>query len=163
MCNMSFIKPFKVINKQRVWFFKSILLFSHVFPWSISVYRKWSSWTKWAYILWILLVNMDMTEFCQCLEGIWGISWMVSTIFMNISNLAIQWWGNVIFLQCSTRIEYLLHVWMSDKSHFFSSFLLVSTNSFRAPSFFCENETRHGLTLHYRTKRKGFVRMFKKL
>lgn len=29
---------------------------------------------------------------------------------------------------------------------------------FRAPSFFCENETRHGLTLHYRTRRKGFVR-----
>lgn len=27
----------------------------------------------------------------------------------------------------------------------------------RAPSFFCENETRHGLTLHYRTRRKGFV------
>lgn len=27
----------------------------------------------------------------------------------------------------------------------------------RAPSFICENETREGLTLHYRTKRKGFV------
>lgn len=30
-------------------------------------------------------------------------------------------------------------------------------NFLRAPSFFCENETRHGLTLHYRTRRKGFV------
>ncbi|XP_050578006.1 soluble guanylate cyclase 88E isoform X2 [Bombus affinis] len=27
----------------------------------------------------------------------------------------------------------------------------------RAPSFICENETRQGLTLHYRSKRRGFV------
>lgn len=27
----------------------------------------------------------------------------------------------------------------------------------KAPSFFCENETRTGLMLHYRSKRKGFV------
>lgn len=27
----------------------------------------------------------------------------------------------------------------------------------RAPSFICENETKHGLTLHYRSKRRGFV------
>ncbi|PNF14028.1 Soluble guanylate cyclase 88E [Cryptotermes secundus] len=27
----------------------------------------------------------------------------------------------------------------------------------RAPSFICENETREGLTLHYRSKRRGFV------
>lgn len=27
----------------------------------------------------------------------------------------------------------------------------------RAPSFFCENESSTGLTLHYRSKRRGFV------
>ncbi|CAG0878896.1 unnamed protein product [Cyprideis torosa] len=27
----------------------------------------------------------------------------------------------------------------------------------KAPSFFCENETRKGCTLHYRSKRRGFV------
>jgi guanylate cyclase len=27
----------------------------------------------------------------------------------------------------------------------------------QAPSFICENESRHGLTLHYRSKRRGFV------
>ncbi|CAO1381025.1 unnamed protein product [Diamesa hyperborea] len=36
-------------------------------------------------------------------------------------------------------------------------YLKFSYPAMRAPSFFCENETRHGLTLHYRTKRKGFV------
>ncbi|XP_058115985.1 soluble guanylate cyclase 88E [Anopheles ziemanni] len=36
-------------------------------------------------------------------------------------------------------------------------YLKFSYPLMRAPSFICENETRHGLTLHYRTKRKGFV------
>ncbi|CRK99008.1 CLUMA_CG012144, isoform A [Clunio marinus] len=36
-------------------------------------------------------------------------------------------------------------------------YLKFSYPLMRAPSFFCENETRHGLTLHYRTRRKGFV------
>ncbi|CAG9804018.1 unnamed protein product [Chironomus riparius] len=36
-------------------------------------------------------------------------------------------------------------------------YLKFSYPMMRAPSFFCENETRHGLTLHYRTRRKGFV------
>lgn len=38
-----------------------------------------------------------------------------------------------------------------------SMLILIQLSVYRAPSFFCENETRHGLTLHYRTKRKGFV------
>lgn len=36
-------------------------------------------------------------------------------------------------------------------------YLKFSYPLMRAPSFICENETRHGLTLHYRTKRRGFV------
>ncbi|XP_058823747.1 soluble guanylate cyclase 88E [Topomyia yanbarensis] len=36
-------------------------------------------------------------------------------------------------------------------------YLKFSYPLMRAPSFICENETRHGLTLHYRTRRKGFV------
>ncbi|XP_048511363.1 soluble guanylate cyclase 88E isoform X2 [Athalia rosae] len=36
-------------------------------------------------------------------------------------------------------------------------YLKFSYPRMRAPSFICENETRHGLTLHYRSKRRGFV------
>lgn len=36
-------------------------------------------------------------------------------------------------------------------------YLKFSYPLMRAPSFICENETRHGLTLHYRSRRKGFV------
>ncbi|XP_049880549.1 soluble guanylate cyclase 88E [Pectinophora gossypiella] len=36
-------------------------------------------------------------------------------------------------------------------------YLKFSYPRMRAPSFICENETRQGLTLHYRTKRRGFV------
>ncbi|KAL8614430.1 hypothetical protein ACOMHN_007766 [Nucella lapillus] len=35
--------------------------------------------------------------------------------------------------------------------------LRFSYHSMRAPSFFVEKETKRGLTLHYRTRRKGFV------
>ncbi|KAL1110601.1 hypothetical protein AAG570_008129 [Ranatra chinensis] len=36
-------------------------------------------------------------------------------------------------------------------------YLKFSYPRMRAPSFICENETRNGLTLHYRSKRQGFV------
>ncbi|KAF4526892.1 hypothetical protein B566_EDAN014514, partial [Ephemera danica] len=36
-------------------------------------------------------------------------------------------------------------------------YLKFSYPRMRAPSFICENETREGLTLHYRSKRRGFV------
>ncbi|KAG5877845.1 hypothetical protein JTB14_007241 [Gonioctena quinquepunctata] len=36
-------------------------------------------------------------------------------------------------------------------------YLKFSYPRMRAPSFICENETKHGLTLHYRSKRRGFV------
>lgn len=36
-------------------------------------------------------------------------------------------------------------------------YLKFSYPRMRAPSFFCENETSTGLTLHYRSKRRGFV------
>lgn len=36
-------------------------------------------------------------------------------------------------------------------------YLRFSYPKMRAPSFICENETNGGLTLHYRSKRKGFV------
>lgn len=36
-------------------------------------------------------------------------------------------------------------------------YLKFSYPKMKAPSFICENETRHGLTLHYRSKRRGFV------
>ncbi|KAF5282153.1 hypothetical protein FQR65_LT02850 [Abscondita terminalis] len=36
-------------------------------------------------------------------------------------------------------------------------YLKFSYPRMRAPSFICENESRSGLTLHYRSKRKGFV------
>ncbi|XP_034245086.1 soluble guanylate cyclase 88E [Thrips palmi] len=36
-------------------------------------------------------------------------------------------------------------------------YLKFSYPRMRAPSFICENETRQGLTLHYRSKRRGFV------
>jgi len=36
-------------------------------------------------------------------------------------------------------------------------YLKFSYPRMRAPSFFCENESSTGLTLHYRSKRKGFV------
>ena len=36
-------------------------------------------------------------------------------------------------------------------------YLRFSYPKLKPPSFFCENETRKGLTLHYRSKRKGFV------
>uniref|UniRef100_A0ABD2WMC2 guanylate cyclase n=1 Tax=Trichogramma kaykai TaxID=54128 RepID=A0ABD2WMC2_9HYME len=35
--------------------------------------------------------------------------------------------------------------------------VLRPNGSALSPSFICENETRHGLTLHYRSKRRGFV------
>ena len=35
-------------------------------------------------------------------------------------------------------------------------YLRLSYPKMRAPSFFCENETAEGLTLHYRSKRTGF-------
>ncbi len=36
-------------------------------------------------------------------------------------------------------------------------YLRLSYPKMRAPSFSCDNETRHGLLLHYRTKRHGFI------
>lgn len=36
-------------------------------------------------------------------------------------------------------------------------YLKFSYPHIKPPSFFCENETKHGLTLHYRSRRKGFV------
>ncbi|KAK9746156.1 hem-NO-binding [Popillia japonica] len=36
-------------------------------------------------------------------------------------------------------------------------YLKFSYPRMKAPSFICENETSQGLTLHYRSKRKGFV------
>ncbi|XP_066252890.1 soluble guanylate cyclase 88E [Euwallacea similis] len=36
-------------------------------------------------------------------------------------------------------------------------YLKFSYPRMKAPSFICENETKHGLTLHYRSKRRGFV------
>ncbi|XP_056638984.1 soluble guanylate cyclase 88E [Diorhabda sublineata] len=36
-------------------------------------------------------------------------------------------------------------------------YLKFSYPRMRAPSFICENETKQGLTLHYRSKRRGFV------
>ncbi|GJQ65687.1 hypothetical protein Trydic_g7773 [Trypoxylus dichotomus] len=36
-------------------------------------------------------------------------------------------------------------------------YLRYSYPRMKAPSFICENETSQGLTLHYRSKRKGFV------
>uniref|UniRef100_A0A2S2QF39 guanylate cyclase n=1 Tax=Sipha flava TaxID=143950 RepID=A0A2S2QF39_9HEMI len=36
-------------------------------------------------------------------------------------------------------------------------YLKFSYPKMQAPSFICENESRHGLTLHYRSKRRGFV------
>lgn len=36
-------------------------------------------------------------------------------------------------------------------------YLRFSYPRIKAPSFFCDNETRDGLHLHYRTKRKGFI------
>ncbi|XP_063398615.1 soluble guanylate cyclase 88E-like isoform X2 [Mytilus trossulus] len=40
-------------------------------------------------------------------------------------------------------------------------YLRFSYQKLRAPSFYCENETQHGLTLHYRSKRRGFVHYVK--
>lgn len=40
-------------------------------------------------------------------------------------------------------------------------YLRFSYPKLKPPSFFCENETRTGLTLHYRSKRKGFVHYVK--
>ena len=36
-------------------------------------------------------------------------------------------------------------------------YLKFSYPRMKAPSFICENETKEGLTLHYRSKRRGFV------
>lgn len=36
-------------------------------------------------------------------------------------------------------------------------YLRFSYQKLRPPSFYCENETRNGLTLHYRSKRRGFL------
>jgi guanylate cyclase len=36
-------------------------------------------------------------------------------------------------------------------------YLKFSYPRMKAPSFICENETGEGLTLHYRSKRRGFV------
>lgn len=36
-------------------------------------------------------------------------------------------------------------------------YLKFSYPRMKAPSFICENETQQGLTLHYRSKRRGFV------
>ena len=44
-----------------------------------------------------------------------------------------------------------------DKFKFIIKCIFLSYPKLKPPSFFCENETRHGLTLHYRSKRRGFV------
>lgn len=36
-------------------------------------------------------------------------------------------------------------------------YLKFSYPRMKAPSFFCENENQYGLTLHYRSKRKGYM------
>ncbi|XP_013410650.1 soluble guanylate cyclase 88E isoform X3 [Lingula anatina] len=40
-------------------------------------------------------------------------------------------------------------------------YLRFSYAKLKPPSFFCENETKEGLTLHYRSKRKGFLHYVK--
>lgn len=40
-------------------------------------------------------------------------------------------------------------------------YLRFSYPKLRAPSFFCENESQYGLTLHYRSKRRGFLHYVK--
>ena len=37
------------------------------------------------------------------------------------------------------------------------AYLRTSYPKMRTPSFFVDNETAHGLTLHYRSKRKGYL------
>lgn len=90
---------------------------------------------------------------------------------MNISSSAIPWWGKLIFSLCplspSRKVAQKCgarHIFrITNKKSLMYHFSIVphppQPSSFvtRAPSFFCENETRHGLTLHYRTRRKGFV------
>jgi len=57
----------------------------------------------------------------------------------------------------STEIYYTNHmigIIGLDNLH---EYLKFSYPRMQAPSFICENESRQGLTLHYRSKRRGFV------
>jgi guanylate cyclase len=40
-------------------------------------------------------------------------------------------------------------------------YLRFSYPKMKAPSFFVENESKAGLTLHYRTRRRGFINYVK--
>lgn len=104
-----------------------------------------------------------MTEFFRSSADIWEIFSMAWITCTSISNSAIHWWGKMIFYK-----KKLLRLTQSVSWHIFriknclriafsTIFPPQPSSCYRAPSFFCENETRHGLTLHYRTRRKGFV------
>ena len=47
-------------------------------------------------------------------------------------------------------------IW-DNKSQYDVIVLFSSYPKLKPPSFFCESESRHGLVLHYRSKRRGFV------
>lgn len=57
---------------------------------------------------------------------------------------------------CCSR-EYLVFAVLCVGLDNLHEYLKFSYPRMKAPSFTCENETRHGLTLHYRSKRRGFV------
>ena len=60
-----------------------------------------------------------------------------------------------VCLSSSMNDMWFVCVWIGlDNLH---EYLKFSYPRMRAPSFFCENETSTGLTLHYRSKRRGFV------
>jgi len=50
--------------------------------------------------------------------------------------------------------DHLIKIIGLDNLH---EYLKFSYPRMQAPSFICENESRQGLTLHYRSKRRGFV------
>lgn len=57
-------------------------------------------------------------------------------------------------LVTDTLLQYAFDSVGLDNLH---EYLKFSYPRMRAPSFFCENESSTGLTLHYRSKRRGFV------
>lgn len=85
---------------------------------------------------------------------------VVKICILNSSVYILSIFGfiNIHIKYVSTKKLYTDHIMIGiiglDNLH---EYLKFSYPRMQAPSFICENESRQGLTLHYRSKRRGFV------
>ena len=70
-----------------------------------------------------------------------------------VRTLMLFWCGS--WLSVKQTIEWQV-IW-DNKSQYDVIVFFSSYPKLKPPSFFCESESRHGLVLHYRSKRRGFV------